>query len=79
MKLVGTTRWQIFAIDRKIFYFAGACGGTLACSTCHCIFNEEDFARLNFEDDLTEEEIDMLDLAYGVTDRYVNALFLISY
>ncbi|CAH8618198.1 unnamed protein product [Schistosoma bovis] len=44
----------------------GACEGALACSTCHLIFAKEDFD--NLRDPLTEEEQDMLDLAYGLTD-----------
>ena len=44
----------------------GACEGTLACSTCHVIFSQEDFDRLSEE--ATDEELDMLDLAYGLTD-----------
>ena len=44
----------------------GACEGTLACSTCHVILKNEDFERL--PDEATDEELDMLDLAYGLTD-----------
>nr|CAX73111.1 Adrenodoxin, mitochondrial precursor (Adrenal ferredoxin) (Ferredoxin-1) (Hepato-ferredoxin) [Schistosoma japonicum] len=44
----------------------GACEGTLACSTCHLIFSRKDFDKLR--EPLTEEEQDMLDLAYGLTD-----------
>eukprot|EP00088_Acartia_fossae_P040142 TRINITY_DN4177_c0_g1_i1.p1 TRINITY_DN4177_c0_g1~~TRINITY_DN4177_c0_g1_i1.p1 ORF type:complete len:169 (+),score=31.88 TRINITY_DN4177_c0_g1_i1:48-509(+) len=44
----------------------GACEGTLACSTCHLIFTPEDFAKI--EDIATDEELDMLDLAFGLTD-----------
>jgi len=44
----------------------GACEGTLACSTCHLIFKEEDFKRLN--EQATDEELDMLDLAFGLCD-----------
>ncbi|XP_006136202.3 adrenodoxin, mitochondrial [Pelodiscus sinensis] len=43
----------------------GACEGTLACSTCHLIFEENVFQKL---DAITDEEMDMLDLAYGLTD-----------
>ncbi|KAM7365406.1 hypothetical protein PAMP_016337 [Pampus punctatissimus] len=43
----------------------GACEGTLACSTCHLIFEEEAFKKLG---PVTDEEMDMLDLAYGLTD-----------
>ncbi|VDP29596.1 unnamed protein product [Schistosoma mattheei] len=49
-----------------IITYLGACEGTLACSTCHLIFAKEDFD--NLRDPLTEEEQDMLDLAYGLTD-----------
>ena len=44
----------------------GACEGTLACSTCHIVFTEEDFAKL--DEEATDEELDMLDLAFGLTD-----------
>ncbi|CAH8621322.1 unnamed protein product [Heterobilharzia americana] len=44
----------------------GACEGTLACSTCHLIFSEKDYAKLH--NPLTEEEQDLLDLAYNLTD-----------
>jgi len=43
----------------------GACEGTLACSTCHCIFTQELYDKLPPPD---EEELDMLDLAAGLTD-----------
>ena len=42
----------------------GACEGSLACSTCHVIVDQEDFERLN---EPTEDEEDMLDLAFGLT------------
>ena len=44
----------------------GACEGTLACSTCHVIFSEEDFSKI--DEEATDEELDMLDLAFGLTD-----------
>ncbi|KAH0625132.1 hypothetical protein JD844_033272 [Phrynosoma platyrhinos] len=44
----------------------GACEGTLACSTCHLIFEDHIYEKL---DAITDEEMDMLDLAYGLTDR----------
>ncbi|MCL4122064.1 UNVERIFIED_CONTAM: hypothetical protein GTU68_057147 [Idotea baltica] len=49
----------------EIFGF-GSCEGTLSCSTCHLIFKNEDMNRLG--DLQTDEECDMLDLAYGVTE-----------
>lgn len=41
----------------------GACEGSLACSTCHVIIDPEWFDRLQ---DPTEDEEDMLDLAFGL-------------
>ncbi|XP_051877860.1 ferredoxin 1b isoform X2 [Pristis pectinata] len=43
----------------------GSCEGTLACSTCHLIFDKENFDSL---DKISVEELDMLDLAFGLTD-----------
>ena len=42
----------------------GACEGAMACSTCHLIVSEDWFEKLP---DASEEEEDMLDLAYGLT------------
>ena len=42
----------------------GACEGSLACSTCHVIVDEKDYAKLT---PATEDEEDMLDLAFGLT------------
>lgn len=42
----------------------GACEGSLACSTCHVIVDSGWFGRL---DEPTEDEEDMLDLAFGLT------------
>jgi 2Fe-2S ferredoxin len=42
----------------------GACEGSLACSTCHVIVAPEWFAKLA---PASEEEEDMLDLAFGLT------------
>ncbi|CAG5036879.1 unnamed protein product [Parnassius apollo] len=44
----------------------GACEGTVTCSTCHVILKPEDFERL--PEEASDEERDMLDLAYGLTD-----------
>ncbi len=42
----------------------GACEGSLACSTCHVIVDDAWFDKL---DEATEEEEDMLDLAFALT------------
>jgi ferredoxin len=56
-----------FSCCSTIFvYYPGACEGTLACSTCHLIFKKADYDKL--PETPTDEELDMLDLAYGLTD-----------
>jgi 2Fe-2S ferredoxin len=42
----------------------GACEGSLACSTCHVIVDPEWYELLK---DASEDEEDMLDLAFGLT------------
>jgi 2Fe-2S ferredoxin len=42
----------------------GACEGSLACSTCHVIVEKDWYSRLNVA---SEDEEDMLDLAFGLT------------
>ena len=42
----------------------GACEGSLACSTCHVIVDKDWYARLK---GASEDEEDMLDLAFGLT------------
>jgi 2Fe-2S ferredoxin len=42
----------------------GACEGSLACSTCHVVVEPEWYDLLP---DATEDEEDMLDLAFGLT------------
>jgi 2Fe-2S ferredoxin len=42
----------------------GACEGSLACSTCHVVVDKDDYERLP---EATEDEEDMLDLAFGLT------------
>jgi 2Fe-2S ferredoxin len=42
----------------------GACEGSLACSTCHVIVDPDWYDLLK---DATEDEEDMLDLAFGLT------------
>ena len=47
----------------------GACGGELACSTCHLILSQDWYDKVIDEgQNLDEEEEDMLDLAVGLTD-----------
>ncbi|GAM83965.1 hypothetical protein ANO11243_019550 [Dothideomycetidae sp. 11243] len=44
----------------------GACGGSCACSTCHVVVEDPDmYDRMEEPDD---DENDMLDLAFGLTE-----------
>ena len=43
----------------------GACEGSLACATCHVVVDPHWFERLN---EPSEDEEDMLDLAFGLTE-----------
>lgn len=47
---------------------AGACEGSIACSTCHIILEDDVFEGLP---EACEEEEDMLDLAFGLTPTFV--------
>jgi len=53
-------------VSRKhdISEIEGACGGAMACSTCHVIIDKGWYAKLPRP---TGEETDMIDLAKGVT------------
>ena len=42
----------------------GACEGSLACSTCHVIVDQAWYGKLT---EASEDEEDMLDLAFGLT------------
>eukprot|EP00834_Sanchytrium_tribonematis_P008891 NODE_1255_length_1599_cov_0.450000.p2 type:complete len:124 gc:universal NODE_1255_length_1599_cov_0.450000:482-111(-) len=50
---------------RKDIELEGACEGSLACSTCHVIVDQKYFDKLP---EATDEENDLLDLAFGLTD-----------
>lgn len=43
----------------------GACEGSLACSTCHVILDQDYYDLL---EEATEDEEDMLDLAFGLKE-----------
>ena len=43
----------------------GACEGSLACATCHVIVDPDWFSKL---EEASEDEEDMLDLAFGLTE-----------
>lgn len=52
----------------------GACEGSLACSTCHVIVEDQElYDKLEEPED---DENDMLDLAFGLTETYSSASLL---
>ncbi len=59
---VGTTVLE--AAHNNNIDLEGACEGSLACSTCHVVVDKNYFNLLK---DPSEEEEDMLDLAFGLT------------
>ena len=46
----------------------GACEGSLACSTCHVIVDPKFYDTLEKYNPISDEENDMLDLAFGLTE-----------
>lgn len=63
---IGDTLLDVVVNNSLDFDGYGACEGTLTCSTCHVILKKEDFDRL--PDKPSDEELDMLDLAYDLSD-----------
>jgi 2Fe-2S ferredoxin len=59
---VGTTVLE--AAHNNDIDLEGACEGSLACSTCHVVVEESFYTKLEAP---TEDEEDMLDLAFGLT------------
>jgi 2Fe-2S ferredoxin len=59
---VGTTILE--AAHNNNINLEGACEGSLACSTCHVIVDKDYYKKLK---EPSEDEDDMLDLAYGLT------------
>lgn len=67
----GVTAWGIEGQDimrlahENDIELEGACEGSLACSTCHVIVDRKHYAGLP---EPSDEENDMLDLAFGLTE-----------
>lgn len=60
---------SVMEIARKagIDQIEGACGGSLACATCHVIIHPQWFDRVLPDGGKSMEEEDMLDLAFDLT------------
>ena len=52
-------------MNQRSINFTGACEGSLACSTCHVIVEQDFYDKM---EEPTDEENDMLDLAPGLTE-----------
>lgn len=61
---VGESLLQV--AQRNDIELEGACEGVCACSTCHVIFPDEDL--FDSLEEASEDEEDMLDMAYGLTE-----------
>lgn len=63
--------WSVMqiAVDNGIEEIEGACGGALACATCHVYVHPDWRQKVTEQDnEKSEEEEDMLDLAFDVRD-----------
>ena len=60
---------SVMEIARKagINEIEGACGGSLACATCHVVVHPDWYARVTKPEGIALEEEDMLDLAFDLT------------
>jgi len=60
---------SVMEIARKagINDIEGACGGSLACATCHVIVHPDWYPKVTPADGIAIEEEDMLDLAFDLT------------
>lgn len=63
---VGDSLLDVVVNNQIDFDGFGACEGTLTCSTCHVKLKQADYDKL--PDKPSDEELDMLDLAYELSD-----------
>lgn len=58
------------AVKNTMDRIEGACGGSLACATCHVYVHPDWWDKVMPEDgEISDEENDMLDLAFHLTKR----------
>jgi len=58
------------AVKHAMDRIEGSCGGSLACATCHLYVHPDWWNRVMPEDgEISDEENDMLDLAFHLTKR----------
>ncbi len=61
---LGLSVLEIAHQNAEKIFLEGACEGSLACSTCHVVVEPEWYEKLS---EASEDEEDMLDLAFGLT------------
>jgi 2Fe-2S ferredoxin len=69
--LQAENNWSIMqvAVDNNVPGIEGACGGSMACATCHCYVHPAWMEKVSNEDnEQSDEERDILDTAYDVRD-----------
>jgi ferredoxin len=67
LEMEGTSQLGLFLRERPMLTSSpGACGGSCACSTCHVIVTDE--ALYDQMPEPEDDENDMLDLAFGLTE-----------
>ena len=57
------------AVKNKIAQIEGACGGSLACATCHVYVHPDWWDKVLPDGAISDEENDMLDLAFDLRKR----------
>lgn len=62
--------WPIAGNGELTVGITGACGGSAACSTCHVIVEDE--AMYEKIPEPEDDENDMLDLAFGLTETFAH-------
>ncbi len=64
--------WSLMELLRKEGFetIEGVCGGSMACATCHLYIHPDWNQKVtDLDNEKTEEEEDMLDLAFDITDN----------
>ena len=57
------------AVDNGLDEIEGACGGAMACATCHCYVHPDWADKVEAQDnEKSEDEEDMLDMAFDVRE-----------
>lgn len=63
--------WSLMEIlrDASISEIEGACGGSMACATCHMYIHPDWSDKVNADNEKCDEEEDILDTAFDVNDN----------